>query len=164
MKTICGTITVLVWLIAAPAFAQATTPLETGQLERVGEVLLVFLVLSVVFEVALTPVFNSRFYLGHLDGRGLKIPITIGLALLVFWTYDLDIVTDLLNALNQRDTAGKPISLSFGGQLLTALLIAGGSDGVFRIFARLGIRNPAERKEKAAEEKKVLEAKKAAKN
>ena len=46
MKTICGTITVLVWLIAAPAFAQATTPLETGQLERVGEVLLVFLVLS----------------------------------------------------------------------------------------------------------------------
>jgi hypothetical protein len=80
----------------------------------------------------------------------------------VFWTYNLDIVRDLLNALNQRDVSGKPISLSFGGQLLTALLIAGGSDGIFRIFARLGIRTPAERKEKAVEAKKALEAKRAA--
>lgn len=34
------------------------------------------------------------------------------------------------------------------------LLIAGGSDGVFRIFSKLGIRNPVERKEKAEEERK----------
>ena len=40
---------------------------------------------------------------------------------------------------------------TIGGQFLTALLIAGGSDGVLQIFTKLGIRNPAERKERAEE-------------
>ena len=161
MRIFFGTAFVLVCLIANPAFAQVPSPPETADLQRIGDVLLLFLVLSVVFEVALTPVFNSRFYLAYLDGQGLKIPITIALALLVFWAYDLDIIRDTLNALEQKDAFGKRISLSFGGQILTALLIAGGSDGIFRIFSKLGIRNPAERKIKAAEAKRNLEVKRA---
>jgi len=65
--------------------------------------------------------------------------------LLVFWSYDLDIIRDLLVALDQR----KSEDHTFGGQILTALLIAGGSDGVFRIFTKLKIRDPVERKKKA---------------
>ncbi|MCI5136063.1 MAG: hypothetical protein D3920_13565 [Candidatus Electrothrix sp. AW2] len=89
------------------------------------------------------------------EGKGWKTPIVIISALIVFWSYDIDIIRDMLNAL------GQPKDISRGGQLLTALLIAGGSDGVFRIFTKLNIRNPAERKEKAAlvraEEKKKKE-------
>jgi hypothetical protein len=124
---------------------QSPSPVPNGTLEKVGQVLLVILALSVVFEVALTPVFNWRFFLLHLEGKGAKIPITVILALIVFWGYDLDIIKDLLVSL------GYSANMTFGGQILTALLIAGGSDGVLRIFTKLGIRNPLERKEKAEE-------------
>jgi len=126
------------------------------QLNDIGSVLLAFVVLSLVFEVALTPVFNSRFFLRRFEGKGVKIPLTVGISLLVFWSYDLDIIQQLLNALDQKTVDGKPIPVSFGGQILTAFLIAGGSDGIFRIFSKLGIRNPTERKEKAALEKGAL--------
>ncbi len=94
--------------------------------------LFVILVLSVVFEVAMTPVFNWRYFLVHAEGKGWKTPIVTGAALLVFWSYDLDIIHDLLVALEMKSDG-----ITFGGQLLTALLIAGGSDGVFRIFTTL---------------------------
>lgn len=44
-----------------------------------------------------------------------------------------------------------PAVKSFWGQLLTALLIAGGSDGVFRLFTKLNIRNPQENRDRAAQ-------------
>lgn len=119
--------------------------------DQVGQVLLVFLVLSVVFEVALTPIFNWRIFIEHLDGRGAKIPITIILALLIFWKYDLDIIRDLLVALDQIPD-DRPIT--FWGQVITAFLIAGGSDGIFRIFKLLKIRTPDERKDEVNRPKK----------
>ncbi|MCI5117143.1 MAG: hypothetical protein D3913_04125 [Candidatus Electrothrix sp. LOE1_4_5] len=125
------------------AFAQTETGASTAGLHNVGEVLITILVLSVVFEVAMTPIFNWRVFLKYGEGKGWKTPIVIGTALIVFWSYNIDIISNLLVSLGQK------AELDFGGQLLTALLIAGGSDGVFRIFTKLNIRNPAERKEKA---------------
>ncbi|MCF8109449.1 MAG: cell envelope integrity protein TolA [Desulfohalobiaceae bacterium] len=143
-------------LIFYPVLAFAANSLSGGDINEIGNVLLVFVVLSVVFEVALTPVFNSRFFLARFEGKGVKIPLTIVLALIVFWGYDLDIIKELLNALGHQTVDGDEIELSFGGQIVTAFLIAGGSDGVFRIFSRIGIRNPKERKEKSALEKSIL--------
>ncbi|MDO8948068.1 MAG: hypothetical protein Q7U88_13065 [Desulfocapsaceae bacterium] len=131
------------WASIPSERVQGSVP--NGTLEEVGQVLLVILALSVVFEVALTPVFNWRFFLLHFEGKGPKTPITVILALIVFWGYDLDIIKDLLVSL------GYSANMTFGGQILTALLIAGGSDGVLRIFTKLGISNPLERKEKAEE-------------
>jgi len=136
---------VLAIILPAMAFAAQENGAAATDLNKVGEVLVVILVLSVVFEVALTPVFNWRIFLTHFEGKGVKTPIVIVTALVVFWSYDLDIVRDLLVAL------GHSADLTFGGQVLTALLIAGGSDGVFRIFTKLKIRNPAERQQKAAQ-------------
>lgn len=127
---------------------------KSPDLEKIGAVLLIFLVLSVVFESALTPIFTWSVFLKYFEGKGFKIPITVLLALLVFWKYELDIIRDVLVALDYyqggRTATGelKP-PLSFWGQVLTALLIAGGSDGVFRIFARLGIRNPTQTQQRA---------------
>lgn len=114
-------------------------------LDLVGDALLAFLVLSIVFEVALTPIFNWRIFLKHFESKGWKTPITVGLAFIVFWSYELDVVRDLLVALGYSATK------TVGGQILTALLIAGGSDGVFRIFAKLNIRDPADRARRTAE-------------
>lgn len=131
--------------IQAPAQASPSSSVPTSKTEKAGEVLFVFLVLSVVFEVALTPIFNWRVFLKHFEGKGVKTPVTVALAFIVFWGYGLDVVKDLLVAL------GYSANKTLGGQFLTALLIAGGSDGVLRIFTKLGIRNPAERKQKAEE-------------
>jgi hypothetical protein len=158
MKKMQYVFLVILMLLIAPMFTLAQTDPESRgdskqssatkeELElsgkAVGDVLIVFFVLSVVFEVAMTPIFNWRVFLKHAEGKGWKTPIVIISAFLVFWGYNLDIISELLIALGQET------KIDHGGQLLTALLIAGGSDGVFRIFTKLGIRNPEERKEKA---------------
>lgn len=156
-------LTLLLW--CPPAHAQ-TIPSDTTRsgdtttalvksetdLEAVGGVLVVFLTLSLVFESAMSVIFNWRWFLARFEGKGIKTPLIIGTAFVVFWGYGLDVVHDLLTAL------GYQVESNLGGQILTALLIAGGSDGIFRIFARLGIRSPAERARKAREARAALAA------
>ena len=120
--------------------------------EEVGKVLILFLVLSIVFETAFTPIFNWRIFLRYFEGKGVKTPLIIVIAFIVFWRYDLDIVEKLLFALGQEQAT------TTGGKVITALIIAGGSDGVLRIFTRLGIRNPADREAKAQLERERQEA------
>jgi hypothetical protein len=61
-------------------------------------------------------------------------------AFLVFWSYD---------QINPRsaENPGRIFNLVWAAVHYGAV-IAGGSDGVFRIFTKLGIRNPAERLKK----------------
>lgn len=140
--------------MGAPA---AGTASSSPRPQAVFNVLFVFLALSLVFESAMSVLFDWRLFIRHFEGRGVKTPIIVGTAFLVFWSYDLDIIHDLLTALNQ----GRP-EKSVMGQFLTALLIAGGSGGLFRIFARLGIRSPEERRRKAREERSASSAEGAA--
>lgn len=120
-------------------------------INALGEVLLVFLVISVVFETAMTPIFNWRVFLTHFESKGIKTPVVIVTAFFVFWSYDLDIVEEILRAMGHEQKS------EFGGRVLTALLVAGGSDGVFRIFDKLGIRNSKARLEKAAEARAAIQ-------
>lgn len=105
------------------------------------------LVLSLVFESAMSVIFDWRIFIRHFEGRGVKTPLIVGVAFVVFLNYDLDIVADILQALHVETSKSVP------GQFLTALLIAGGSSGVFRIFSHLGIRSPEERARKAQAER-----------
>jgi hypothetical protein len=123
-------------------------------LNKVIKVIFVFLVLSIVFESALTPIFNWRFFLAHFDGKGIKTFVTLITAFLVFKSYNLDIFKDVLVAL------GYQAKLSLGGQILTTFLIAGGSNGIFQIFTKLNIRNLEETKRKKEEAVAELKKKK----
>ncbi|NIO82344.1 MAG: hypothetical protein GTN68_17500, partial [Candidatus Aminicenantes bacterium] len=71
-------------------------------LNKVIKVIFVFLVLSIVFESALTPIFNWRFFLAHFDGKGIKTFVTLVTAFLVFKSYNLDIFKDVLVALGYQ--------------------------------------------------------------
>jgi hypothetical protein len=113
---------------------------------KLEPILVMFLVLSVVFETALTPIFNWTVFCKNFEGKGVKTPITVIAALVIFWGYDLDILNDILWAFGRSESQ---TATSFSGEFISALLIAGGSDGIFRIFTRLGIRNPMEREKKA---------------
>ncbi|WP_233992515.1 hypothetical protein [Salinibacter altiplanensis] len=119
---------------------------------RVVNVLFLVLALSLVFESAMSVLFDWRLFIRYCEGRGVKTPLIIAVAFLVFLNYDLDIVAELLRGFPeiQAQNIGSP---TLPGQILTALLIAGGSGGVFRIFARLGIRSPEERDRKARKER-----------
>lgn len=162
MKNLFIACMLLFLLVSGTALAQAPqqsvphqqTETEPTKMEKVGDILLMYLVLAVVFEAALTPIFSWRVFLARFEGKGFKIPITVIIAFLVFWKYDLDIFPKLL------DIFGRTAAVSTGGQIITALLIAGGSDGIWRIFTKLGIRNPVEIKEKAVEAQKALAEKK----
>ncbi len=104
MKTFLIGIMLLFCILVSPVFAQEGGN-ESGakiDMDKISNILVVFLVLSVVFEVALTPIFNWRIFLSYGHKRGYKTPITVVLAFFVFWSYDLNIVTDLLNVLRPR--------------------------------------------------------------
>ena len=72
-------------------------------------------------------------------------------------SFNVDLVSQVLNIAGDADHAA-----TFSGQVLTALLIAGGSDMVYRIFTRLGLRNSAERVAKAAEARAAAAARRPA--
>lgn len=111
---------------------------EVVDYNAIGNVLFVFLVLSIVFEAALSPIFNWSGFKPY-DGKGLKTPIMLVLAFLIFWKFDLDIITDLLIAMGKLK-ADTPTH--FMGQVMTAFLIAGGNDAIRQIYIKLGIRIP----------------------
>ncbi len=99
-------------------------------------------VLAVVFEMALTPIFGWRLFRRNLNHKGFKVPITVVIAFLVFLNFKLDIFQELINALYYGGE--EKFSPTFWGQVITAFLIAGGNDAVWRIFVKLGIRKPPE--------------------
>jgi hypothetical protein len=106
--------------------------------DKLVSVLLVFLTLSIVFESAFTTIFHWSWFVKRVGGKGWRTPVKVFLAGLVFWGYNLDVIRDLLQAM------GYSATLSLGGQILTALLISGGSEGVYRVFQKLGLRVPEE--------------------
>jgi len=123
---------------------------------KVVNVLFLVLALSLVFESAMSVLFDWRIFIRYFEGRGVKTPLVITVAFLVFLNYDLDIVAELLRGFPEIH-AQNIGDATLPGQVLTALLIAGGSGGVFRIFTRLGIRSPEERDRKARQERESME-------
>jgi hypothetical protein len=117
---------------------------------ELGSALLVYLVLSLVLEMALTVVFNWRLFIKYLEGQGWKTPVAILFAAFIVWNFGLDVLRDVLNALGMQDCSDKggckQWEITTSGRVLTAFLLAGGNDAIFGIFTRLGIRNPFERK------------------
>ena len=133
--------------------------------EQIGSILAVFLVISLVFETALSPLFNWRVFAQHFEGRGVKTPITIVAAVALLWSYDIDIfqqlVTSFRSPVNDASGATSAVESSVFGRIMTGFLVAGGSGAIFNIFAKLGLRNPTELQAKAAAARKAATAKQA---
>ncbi len=119
--------------------------------EAIGEILVLLFVISVVFETALTPIFNWRVFARHFEGKGVKTPITVLLALALLWGYDIDIFKHVIDAF--AENGADPSSSTVVGRIITALLVAGGSGAIFNIFAKIGLRNPTQLAEKARTER-----------
>jgi N-acetylmuramoyl-L-alanine amidase len=122
-----------------------------------GSVLLVFVVLSVVLESAMSTLFNWRWFLARFDEKGFKTPFLIAVALVLLTLYPtLDLLHRLLVALGEASEGP-----TWFGRILTALVLGGGNDAVYRLWTRLGLRDPAAREQKAREAKAALRAEQA---
>lgn len=148
--------------------------------EQIGEILVLLFVISVVFETALTPLFNWRVFARFCEGKGWKTPITVIAAVLLLWNYDIDIFRHIIDAFagaSGGEGAGQATvgaqgaaesKSTFLGRIITGLLVAGGSGAIFNIFTKLNLRNPTQLAEKARktreEAEKTAKAREEAKN
>ena len=129
------------------AFAQGNgTPGPGGaNITPIENVLGMYFVLAVVIEVALNVVFQWRPFVVHFHGKGVKTPVAVIVSGAIVYGYGLDIIRDLLLVMG-LDNVDK-----FGGGLVTALLLAGGSSSINTIFIALKLRDPKAMDEKAAQ-------------
>ena len=106
--------------------------------QQAFKALFVLFVLALLLESGLALLFRWRPFLVYFDGRGVKTVVSFVFALLFVWSFDMDIVTDLVNVYSQRAT---PFQHGFEGYVITALILAGGSAAVNNIFVALGFRS-----------------------
>ena len=99
--------------------------------------LVILFVLAVLIESALAVIFNWRLFLQVFNGRGVKTVIAVAVSALVVWTFNIDVVWDLLKVYG----GGTQNADAFISKLITAFILAGGSGGVYNILVALGYRN-----------------------
>ena len=115
-----------------------------AETQKIGRILLLVLILAVLLETGLATLFNWRLFLLYGEGRGLKIPIAVTVAFLFVNQFKIDAIAEILSAFSVD-----PFEPGLGGRFMTALIVAGGSNAVFSLFERFGLRNPLERRETA---------------
>jgi hypothetical protein len=97
--------------------------------------LFVLFILAVILESGLAIIFDWKLFVSTLDTKAAKPIIAVLVATVFVHSYGLDIVTTLVNLYT-----GAKYPMNPGGQLLTALVIAGGSAGVNKLLQALGFR------------------------
>jgi hypothetical protein len=104
--------------------------------EQSARVLFFLFVLAVLLESGLAILFNWKPFVEYMVPRAVRPVIALIGAIIFVKLLDLDVVTNLANALNDTH-----LPVSTAGQALTAMVIAGGSAGVNTMLVALGFRS-----------------------
>lgn len=115
--------------VSAPGFSGAVY-------EQAGRAVFLLFVLAVILESGLALLFNWKPFVEKLSPRAVRPVIALFVSWLVVKMLGLDVIATLANALNNTQL---PVSLE--GQVLTAMVIAGGSSGVNTMLVALGFRS-----------------------
>ena len=111
--------------------------------DQILEVLAMVVLLSMVIERALAPVFEWRPVIVKIRNKGIKEPIAYLLSLCVVYFYKFDLLAILF----------KEESSSWFGYFVTAAVIAGGSKGSVKLFRDwLGIKSVAQKQKELLDE------------
>lgn len=138
----------LLALASLPAVAEEGTgePASFGALfETSGSSLLKLFVLAILIENALAVLFNWRLFRAYFNLRGVKTLVMIVISLIAVFSFNLNIVAELLL---QYDVDLSPEDSKLASQVLTALILAGGSSGVNDLMVKFGWRDANRAKEK----------------
>lgn len=119
--------------------ATAAAPINIGFSGKVYEesarAIFLLFVLAVILESALALLFNWRPFVETLVPRAVKPLVAFVVAYIFVRQFDMDVVSSLIGSLNNV-----PQEPSIAGQILTAMVIAGGSSGVNNLLTALGFR------------------------
>lgn len=132
-------------LAADPALANAGGKPDDLIIRLATDLVGLFVVATLV-ETALNTIFNWRVYREFLNGRAVKTLVMIVVGLAVVKGFDYDIVDKIVSVASDNPRASGGLS-----QLLSALVIAGGSATVYQLFKALGLRPPVDPDEKKAQ-------------
>jgi len=110
--------------------------------ERLAELLFALLIIAIFLELALTFLFKTRTWTTKLESRtGMKTIFTLVAAVIVAAAFDLNIFGEVVEAVQRRTyDSDAPRIISYG---ITALLLAGGSGTIYKLYETLRIRPPA---------------------
>lgn len=125
----------------AEAGVDPTAPnpeLDRDVYAEVFRLLFILLALAVLLESGLAIIFNWRPFVRNFDGRGVRTVIAFFAALLIATGLNLDLIDRIYAALDPADVARNMLGPI--GEVITALVLAGGSSGVNNIFQALGFR------------------------
>lgn len=103
--------------------------LAPGQITAMGTLLLLVLTLSIVAEFALRHIFQWRWFIILLEGRGFKFLIGFVVAFLLVKAVNVDLVAGFSSIINSNTQPSGNL-----GMTLTALIIAGGSATVLQLW------------------------------
>jgi hypothetical protein len=137
-------------IVAGNIFAaEETPPIQvSGDYRSIANTLGMIFILAVLIEVGLAVLFDWRVFLRYFEGKGVKVPITFIVSLIIVSAHGIDIPSEVVTAFSD-----KPANPEVTGYLISALIIAGGSASVNGIFTRLNWRNPALQAAKADKER-----------
>jgi len=149
-------------VIAAMAFmeVQAQDAVPPAQPGGSGEgtwnalsgTLLQLLAVVIVVESALAALFNWRVFRIAFNARALKTPVMFGVGLLLVLVTTYDPMRTIIAAGGIPLAAPSTVPAFFQWVLttiLSAMIIAGGSEGIFQLLKKLGIRSPETNQDEA---------------
>jgi hypothetical protein len=114
--------------------------------ERLGQFLIVIIVLAFFIERALSPLFESRFFINRFRGKNLKEVIAVLTGFVVCWIWQFDALTILLSG----------ESTNIFGYLVTGAIIAGGSKASIKLFKDLmGVKSSAQEVQDAEKDNRI---------
>ncbi len=124
-----------------PALANGPPVGNSSGLEKLSPVLVQLLAVVLVLESALAALFQWRVYRMAFNARALKTPIMFVVGLLIVMVAQYNPMDQILSAVAGAATGDGQGRSALTG-LLSAMILAGGSAGVFALFSRLGLRSP----------------------
>jgi hypothetical protein len=131
-------------LMSSAAMAQSAVPWWDNNLADVSSIALkglIFLfVFAVLIESALAVIFNWRLFLEVFNGRGMKTLIMIVVSAIAVHVFGIDVVRDMASKFQGTPPETAPLEIGSLPFWITALILAGGSSGVYNILVALGYR------------------------
>lgn len=124
---------------------------NTGVYQTVATELFKLLVVAILLEQALSVIFNYRWFQYYLDGYGVKTPVALLVSYIFVTVFGLSSVNTIIGSFEGVNIDESDFN-SLPGNIATALILAGGSSLVFRLFESFGLRSPISRKDEIESE------------
>jgi len=118
----------------SPALAQGATT-DANVYAGASQTVFALIALALVLESGLAIIFNWRPFVETFNARAVRPLVALVVALIVVFTFHLDLLSALIGAVS-TETLAAPTT----GLILTAMVIAGGSAGMNSLLVGLGFR------------------------